>query len=580
MKKRILLLCLFTSFILAANIYSQTDSLSDIFPLKVGNSWEYRFHLVHGLPDIQISNSDTGVVRYFIYRHVIYNDSIVWKFKQNRKFKREHSVHSSTTISNITDSSFFDIVEVLNGRHELYTSQEDFLSTFPFFQTAPDSEKFYRYVKTDTCGYALLNLFPKPQSWYQYSATYHVYKDIGLTYAKGYHRSSYAAMTAYYIIPSIFGNLQPKNNSMLMPPIDFSWTNSIGVTPYIFQIARDSTFNNIVVDSTTQVPTINITLDLFDFSTDYFWRVKTRGIIGCDEYECQSQVFYFRTSHPEFEKNSELIYPKNDLTEQPTNIEFKWSQIKLAQSYSLQISADSTFLYSSLNYTGLVDTIIYINSLSYDKQYYWKIKTISASGAEYFSPIWKFKTRKGPWDTNALLIYPPNNSTEKETSLEFKWSKVPLAWSYGIQLTSDSSFTKIEISFDGLTDTTRTIDTLRNDCEYFWRVKTINLLRKELWSPIWKFKTITLPTEYYLSQNYPNPFNPSTVIKYQVPSLQAVSLKVYDILGREVATLVNEEKPAGNYEVIFNGEGLPSGVYFYSLHAGNFHQTKKMLLLK
>jgi len=86
--------------------------------------------------------------------------------------------------------------------------------------------------------------------------------------------------------------------------------------------------------------------------------------------------------------------------------------------------------------------------------------------------------------------------------------------------------------------------------------------------------------EFTLEQNYPNPFNPSTKIKYQIPVGGFVNLKVYDILGREVATLVNEEKPAGNYEVRFDVMGLTSGIYFYKLNAGVFTQTRKMIFLK
>ncbi|MCJ7555049.1 MAG: T9SS type A sorting domain-containing protein [Ignavibacteriaceae bacterium] len=93
------------------------------------------------------------------------------------------------------------------------------------------------------------------------------------------------------------------------------------------------------------------------------------------------------------------------------------------------------------------------------------------------------------------------------------------------------------------------------------------------------------PKEFNLEQNYPNPFNPSTVISYHLPISGLVSLKVYDILGNEVATLVNEYKSAGKYEVIFNVEthrdaSLPSGIYFYQLKAGSFIQTKKMILLR
>jgi M6 family metalloprotease-like protein len=85
---------------------------------------------------------------------------------------------------------------------------------------------------------------------------------------------------------------------------------------------------------------------------------------------------------------------------------------------------------------------------------------------------------------------------------------------------------------------------------------------------------------FHLSQNYPNPFNPSTTIRYSVPISEFVSLKIYDALGNEVATLVNEEKPAGNYEVDFNAAGFSSGIYFYKLQAGSFVATKKMILMK
>jgi len=88
------------------------------------------------------------------------------------------------------------------------------------------------------------------------------------------------------------------------------------------------------------------------------------------------------------------------------------------------------------------------------------------------------------------------------------------------------------------------------------------------------------PNDFSLSQNYPNPFNPTTSLQYAIGSRQFVTLKVYDLLGREIATLVNEEKPAGEYEVEFDASGLTSGIYFYQLKAGQFSETKKMVLLR
>jgi hypothetical protein len=90
----------------------------------------------------------------------------------------------------------------------------------------------------------------------------------------------------------------------------------------------------------------------------------------------------------------------------------------------------------------------------------------------------------------------------------------------------------------------------------------------------------TIPTIFKLEQNYPNPFNPSTRIKFAVPEKSNVLIKVYDILGSEVATLVNEEMDAGWYENNFNAAGLSSGVYLFRMEAGNFISTKKMIYLR
>jgi hypothetical protein len=88
------------------------------------------------------------------------------------------------------------------------------------------------------------------------------------------------------------------------------------------------------------------------------------------------------------------------------------------------------------------------------------------------------------------------------------------------------------------------------------------------------------PQKYALTQNYPNPFNPSTSFTYELSKAGFVSVKVYDLLGREVATLVNEIKPAGSYPATWNAASFGSGVYFYKMQSGSFTSTKKMILMK
>jgi len=89
-----------------------------------------------------------------------------------------------------------------------------------------------------------------------------------------------------------------------------------------------------------------------------------------------------------------------------------------------------------------------------------------------------------------------------------------------------------------------------------------------------------IPTEFLLSQNWPNPFNSTSVIRYSVPQSSQVQIKVFDILGNEIETLVNEEKQIGTYEITWNAENLTSGIYLYQLRAGSYLHTKKMVLMK
>jgi hypothetical protein len=90
----------------------------------------------------------------------------------------------------------------------------------------------------------------------------------------------------------------------------------------------------------------------------------------------------------------------------------------------------------------------------------------------------------------------------------------------------------------------------------------------------------SMPSEFALEQNYPNPFNPTTVIKYSLPASAHVSLKLYNLVGQEVLTLLDERQEAGVKSVTLNASGLPSGMYLYKLHAGDFVSTKRLVLLK
>ena len=139
----------------------------------------------------------------------------------------------------------------------------------------------------------------------------------------------------------------------------------------------------------------------------------------------------------------------------------------------------------------------------------------------------------------------------------------------------DSTYNYRAFSFPSLprTDTiTLKVSNGFNESENIWLINVDN--------PTSISETSLLPEAFRLLQNYPNPFNPSTSIKYELPEYSKVVLKVYDLLGREIKTLVNEEQSPGYYNLIFNGAGISSGTYFYRLQSEKFVDIKTMLLLK
>jgi hypothetical protein len=162
---------------------------------------------------------------------------------------------------------------------------------------------------------------------------------------------------------------------------------------------------------------------------------------------------------------------------------------------------------------------------------------------------------------------------------------------WNVEVSASQSFGSLLAHEDSLADTTFTIPEgiLANNTQYFWRVRGSDFGGTSAWSQTWSFSTAltgvedahgSRPTEFALAQNYPNPFNPKTVVSSQLPVASDVRLVIYDMLGQEVAVLVNERREAGTYADSFDASRLASGIYLYRLTAGGFVQSKKMLLVK
>ncbi|MCA1800980.1 MAG: T9SS type A sorting domain-containing protein [Rhodothermaceae bacterium] len=189
------------------------------------------------------------------------------------------------------------------------------------------------------------------------------------------------------------------------------------------------------------------------------------------------------------------------------------------------------------------------------------------------------------------LLSPADESIGVSTIPDLRWSLVPGTAAYHLQVSENEDFSEPLLDKDNVLAVTYRTGQLEPFVTYHWRARATNSAGAGDWSPVFSFTTgatvvnieeqvAEIPGEYFLGSNYPNPFNPQTTIRFGLPEAGFVTLDVYDMLGRRVATLVNSPMAAGYHTVMFGSTSLSSGIYFYRISAGEFHQVRKMMMLK
>ena len=284
-----------------------------------------------------------------------------------------------------------------------------------------------------------------------------------------------------------------------------------------------------------------------------------------------------------------LVSPPNGATSVSTNPLLDWDSAATAESYRVQVSMDIGFfstVYDSSNIT-ITQFQIPNNGLLINTVYFWRVNSSNSSGTSPWSSTWCFSTIVTPPITPVLLS-PPNGSMVTTTPL-LDWNDVNSATSYRLQVSGVANFMTTVIDEISLAESNYQIPNavLTNDVKYYWRARARNAGGWSPWASAWCFTTQPvginpiageIPVDFHLYSNYPNPFNPTTKIKFDIPKSSYVKLIVYDVLGREIKTLVNEKLNAGRYDVSWTGSDYPSGVYIYKLYTGDFVDLKKMVL--
>jgi len=279
-----------------------------------------------------------------------------------------------------------------------------------------------------------------------------------------------------------------------------------------------------------------------------------------------------------------LISPEDGLEDVMRTQSFQWAPVQSAVLYRFQLSTDSNFTTIVQDkLVGTLNNLVGGLQLGFVK-YYWRVQANNGGNISSFSEVRSFTT--GIDIPN--LISPPDSALNVSTSPTFEWTPVNGAVSYTLQISTFGSFINFVVNQPGITSTSYSVTDLEENKKYYWRVRGATANYEGLFSQVFRFTTGSTNSvdddknlfAYNLEQNYPNPFNPVTKIKFGVPITAIVSLSIYNVIGEQLAVLIDKEFDAGIYEIDFDASNLPSGIYFYKLHAAEFIQTKKMILIK
>jgi len=375
---------------------------------------------------------------------------------------------------------------------------------------------------------------------------------------------------------SFFGRASLVYPTDLQTGLDTSitliWNKVIDAEKYIIQLSIDPTFNNITKSDSTITDTVITFNDLLK-GKKYYWRVQVINSAGSSGP--WSEVWNFTTfiSLPAIPQLISVTpYPNRS-----DYVTLMWNSAQYADKYSIQLFKFDTFTIF-VTTASSTDTIKVFSNISEGQKYYWQVQARNATGTSEWSDVSDFTIILAPTDldlrrsglTEITLTWDDNSTVEDGYVIERKQSPQ----------TSFASLDTLKGSGDEYVD-----KNVEQAQPYTYRIKAYKDSAESDYSNEASLILVgvneeeEMPDEYSLGQNYPNPFNPATKIKYSVPEFSFISLKVFNLLGEEIATLYEGMRNAGNYTVTFSGSKLTSGVYIYQLSSDNYSATKKLLLL-
>jgi len=360
---------------------------------------------------------------------------------------------------------------------------------------------------------------------------------------------------------------------------------------YEVQFAPSTT---LFVDDANPAPTVvaaNTFLlnESLNWATTYHWRVRSTDGSTFSAWSTETTFSTFGVAGANVPIQS---WPLNGVTVYQTTQQLSWYVNGPSSGYTYDVEVNGTQVA-----TTQVPTTYVVPALVAGQTYYWRVRSHSGASTSNWSPLLSFYAYSGFAPMAPLLATPINGVSVVTTSPQLSWfiNTPTSSLNYELQVSEDAVFTA-PTTVSNLNSSSYQTDNLALNKTYYWRVRSKGTGGNfSNYSKAERFAVGSLtgvenndgkiPTEFSIDQNYPNPFNPTTTIKYSIPEVSFVNIKIYDMLGREVKTLVSSQQKAGSYDIRWNGENnygskVASGTYIYRVTAGDYSKALKLMLLK
>lgn len=406
------------------------------------------------------------------------------------------------------------------------------------------------------------------------------------------------------------------NTVVYTPTPTLSWYlegSSLGLTGYTLKYTNNSTgqpwssgtwetFSPGAPSATQGQATVSPTSTTYytlpvslNYGDHYYWAVRTNGTTPSAFSQSDFTVVGSSTVGSPI-----LFLPINGSTIYSTTVYLYWymnGSTTGIDYYNIQYSNSDVF--ASPTSTTSATQSLAVSGLTSGATYYWKVQAHYTTGSPSpWSAVWSFTIQVGSPKVVQPIVGGPDNvqiNTSYATLSWFTPMQAPSAMKYEVDYADNPDFSNAKQVSD-IAATHIQVNELNSNTQYYWRVKSkADDGTYSYYSNTGSFKVgdkatavgneSVIPKEFSVSQNYPNPFNPITVINYALPKSTFVSIKIYNMLGQEVKTLVNSEKSAGTYSVQWGGDNnygqqVSSGTYIYRVVAGEYSRTLKMTLVK